>query len=114
MLVKLAEHYESGSPYPVSLETCRPFTLVVNGAFESCGYPHSIGKEYLSCRGQSDPKGDTIKTVIKDIDHVLRVAHENGKLFSEVGAAWAKKSSSFDLRGYKKFPTTARFELDRK
>jgi predicted dehydrogenase len=111
MLVKLAEHYESGSPYPVSLETCRPFTLVVNGAFESCGYPHSIGKEYLSCREQSDPKGDTIKTVIKDIDHVLRVAHENGKLFSEVGAAWAKKSSSFDLRGYKKFPTTARFEF---
>jgi len=95
----------------VSLETCRPFTLVVNGAFESCGYPHSIGKEYLSCREQSDPKGDTIKTVIKDIDHVLRVAHENGKLFSEVGAAWAKKSSNFDLRGYKKFPTTARFEF---
>jgi predicted dehydrogenase len=110
MLVKLAEHYESGSPYPVTLETCRPFTLVVNGAFESCGYPHSIGREYLSCREQNDPKGDTIKTVIKDIDHVLRVAHEKGILFSEVGAPWAKKSGSFDLRGYKKFPTTARFE----
>jgi predicted dehydrogenase len=111
MLAKLAEHYENGSPYPVSLETCRPFTLVVNGAFESCGYPHSIGKEYLSCREQSDPKGDTIKTVIKDIDHVLRAAHENGILFSEVGAAWAKKSGNFDLRDYRKFPTTACFEF---
>jgi predicted dehydrogenase len=110
MLVKLAEHYESGLPYPVVLETCRPFTLVVNGAFESCGYPHPIDKEYLSCREQSDSNGGTIKTVIKDIDHILRVAHENGKLFSEVGAAWAKKSGIFDLRGYKKFPTTARFE----
>jgi predicted dehydrogenase len=111
MLTKLAEHYENGTPYPVSLETCRPFTLVVNGAFESCGYPHSIGKEYLSCHEQSDPKGDTIKTVIKGIDHVLRKAHEDGKLFSEVGAAWAKKSGKFDLRGYKKFPTTAHFEV---
>jgi len=111
MLTKMAEHYESRSPYPVSLETCRPFTLVVNGAFESCGYPHSIDKNYLSCHEQSDLMGDTIKTVIKDIDHVLRVAHEKGILFSEVGAAWAKKSCNFDLRGYKKFPTTARFEF---
>jgi len=112
MLTKLAEHYENGSQYPVMLETCRPFTLAVNGAFESCGQPHSIGKEYLTCREQSDSNGDAIKTVIKDIDHILRVAHENGKLFSEVGAAWAKKSVKFDLRGYKKFPANARFSKD--
>ncbi len=111
MLTKMAEHYECGSPYPVSLETCRPFTLIVNGAFESCGHPRSIDKKYLSCYEQSVLMGDTIKTVINGIDHVLRVAHENGKLFSEVGAVWAKKSSNFDLRGYKKFPTTARFEF---
>jgi predicted dehydrogenase len=110
MLTKLAEHYENGSPYPVILETCRPFTLVVNGAFESCGLPHPIDKKYLTFREQSDSNGGTIKTVIEDIDHILRVAHENGKLFSEVGAAWAKKSGSFDLRGYKKFPANARFE----
>jgi predicted dehydrogenase len=107
MLTKMAEHYECRTPYPVSLETCRPFTLAVNGAFESCGYPHSIDKKYLSFHEQSDSNGDTIKTVIKDIDHVLRVAHENGQLFSEVGAPWAKKSASFDLRDYKKFPIRA-------
>jgi predicted dehydrogenase len=110
MLTKLAEHYENGSQYPVCLETCRPFTLVVNGAFESCGLPHSIDKKYLTFREQSDSNGGTIKTIIEDIDHILRVAHENGKLFSEVGAPWAKKSGTFDLRGYKKFPTTTRFE----
>ncbi|MGA2069920.1 MAG: Gfo/Idh/MocA family oxidoreductase [Sedimentisphaerales bacterium] len=110
MLTKLAEHYENGSPYPVVLETCRPFTLVVNGAFESCGLPHSIDKKYLTFREQSDSNGGTIKTIIEDIDHILRVAHENGKLFSEVGAPWAKKSDKFDLRGYKKFPTTSRFQ----
>jgi predicted dehydrogenase len=110
MLTKLAEYYESGLPYPVSLETCRPFTLAVNGAFESCGYPHSIDRKYLNCFEQSDTKGDTIKTVIKDMDHILRDAHEKGKMFSEVGADWAKKSKKFDLKDYKKFPTSARFD----
>ncbi|MBN2019531.1 MAG: Gfo/Idh/MocA family oxidoreductase [Sedimentisphaerales bacterium] len=110
MLVKLAEHYENGWHYPITLETCRPFTLVVNGAFESCGRPHPIDKEYLTCHEQNDHTGDTVKTVIKDIDNFLRTAHEKGKLFSEVGAPWAKKSGKFDLRGYKKFPTSAGFE----
>jgi len=112
MLAKMSEHYENGLSYPVSLETCRPFTLVVNGAFESCGYPHPIDKKYLSNHEQSDLMGDKVKTVIKGIDHVLNAAHENGKLFSEVGAAWAKKSNTFDLRGYKQFPTPARFESE--
>lgn len=111
MLTRLAECYENGKPYIVSLETCRPFTLVVNGAFESCGgYPHSISREYLIYSKQSEPGGDTIKTVIKDIDRILKDAHEKGKLFSEVGAEWAKKSKKFDLRGYKKFPSTACFK----
>jgi predicted dehydrogenase len=109
MLTKLAEHYENGSPYPISIDTCRPFTLSVNGAFESCGYPHTIEKRYLSCYPQSDPKGETIKTVIKDIDSVLRTAHKEGKLFSELKVPWARKSGSFNLKGYKKFPTSAHF-----
>jgi hypothetical protein len=111
MLTKMVELYENGLSYPVTLETCRPFTMVVTGAFDSCGYPHSIDSKYLNCREQSDLSGDTIKTVIKDIDHILRVAHENGKLFSEVGAEWAKRSGIFDLRDYKKFPSTARFKF---
>jgi hypothetical protein len=110
MLTKLAEQYENGSQYPINLEMCRPFTMVVNGAFESCGLPHSIEKKYLTCREQSDTNGDAIKTIIEDIDHILRVAHENGKLFSEVGAAWGIKSDKFDLKGYKKFPTNANFK----
>ncbi len=111
MLTKLAECYESGVPYLVSLKTCRPFTLAVNGAFESCGgYPYSIDNKYLTYSKQSEPGGDTIKTVIRDIDRILKNAHENGKLFSEAGAEWAKKSKKFSLKGYKKFPSIARFE----
>ncbi|MGA2916841.1 MAG: Gfo/Idh/MocA family oxidoreductase [Sedimentisphaerales bacterium] len=110
MLKKLVACYENREPYPVSLETCRPFTLVVNGAFESCGYPHSIDKKYLSWSEQSDPSGESVKTVIKNVDRVLNVAHKEGKLFSEVGAEWTKKSKKFDLKGYKKFPANACFK----
>ena len=75
MLKNLAECYENKKPYPVSLETCRPFTLVVNGAFESCGgYPHPIDKKYLTYSKQTEPTGDTVKTVINDIDRILKEA----------------------------------------
>jgi predicted dehydrogenase len=106
MLKIMADSFTSGQPYLVPLEMCRPFTLVVNGAFESSGEVHAIGKEYLNRIKQKD--GD-VKTVIEDIDNVLKTAHEKGKLFSEVGAKWAKKGKKFDLKGYKKFPTGAKF-----
>jgi predicted dehydrogenase len=101
MLTKLAECYESGASYPVVLETCRPFTLAVNGAFESSGAIYSIDKKYLERSAQ----GDDTKTVISDIDNVLKAAHEKGKLFSEVGAQWAQKTKIFNLKNYKKFPS---------
>jgi predicted dehydrogenase len=104
MLNKLAQCYEDGQRYPVTLETCRPFTLAVNGAFDSCGLPHSISPQYLINSEQKEPNGDSVKTVIRDIDSILKTAHENGKLFSEVGAAWAKKSKVLNLRNYKAFP----------
>jgi predicted dehydrogenase len=104
MLNKLAQCYEDGRRYPVTIETCRPFTLAVNGAFDSCGLPHSIPPQYLTNFEQNEPNGDSVKTVINDIDSTLKIAHENGKLFSEVGAAWAKKSNVFNLNGYNVFP----------
>lgn len=110
MLKKLVDCFENGEPYPVHLEMCRPFTLAVNGAFESCGCPHSIDRKYLNWIEQNDPSGEAVKTVIKGIDRVLDVAHKEGKLFSEVGAEWTKKSKKFDLKGYKKFPTNACFK----
>lgn len=105
MLKIVSDSFTSGKPYIVPLEMCRPFTLVVNGAFESSGKVHSIDKKYIS---RIEQEGD-IKTVIKDIDNILKTAHEQGKLFSEVGAKWAKKGKKFDLKGYKKFPSSAKF-----
>lgn len=105
MLTKLADSFEKETPYVATLETCRPFTLVVNGAFESSGATYPVDRKYLDRFEQ----GDDIKTVIKDIDNVLRTAHEGGRLFSEIGAQWARKTKKFDLKGYKRFPTVACF-----
>jgi predicted dehydrogenase len=107
MLKSMADSFTNNKPYLVPLEMCRPFMLVVNGAFESGGGINAIDKQYISRVKQED--GD-IKTIIEDIDNVLKTAHEKGKLFSEVGAKWAKKGKKFNLKGYKKFPTVARFD----
>lgn len=100
MLSELADSYQGLKPFAATLETCRPFTLAVNGAFESCGRPHAIDKKYI----EKFEQGDTVKTVIKGIDHVLQVAHAHGRLFSEMGIGWSVRSEKFDLTGYNKFP----------
>ena len=99
MLGKLAEGFENGGKYEATVEMCRPFTLAVNGAFESCGLPHGIPEKHIS----RFEHGDSIKTVIKGIDHVLEVAHSNGRLFSEMGVEWSKPSKSFNLKNYCNF-----------
>jgi predicted dehydrogenase len=110
MLKNLAEHYTAKKPYLVSLETCRPFMLAVNGAFECVGVPFAIDKQYLTYSIEQELAGQTIKTVINDIDKTLKEANEQGKLFSEVGAKWARKAKKIDLKGYKKFPSFAEFD----
>jgi predicted dehydrogenase len=106
MFTRLADSLENNKPYTVPLEICRPFTLSVNGAFESSGKVHPIDKNYIS---RLEQEGD-VKTVISDIDNVLKTAQTEGKLFSEVGAQWAQKTKKFNLKGYKKFPTVACFD----
>ncbi|MCD4831034.1 MAG: Gfo/Idh/MocA family oxidoreductase [Anaerohalosphaeraceae bacterium] len=101
MLEKLADTFEAKKPYAATLEICRPFTLCVNGAFESCGGTYGIDKKYVKTF-ESD---DLVKTVIEDIDSVLQTAHLKGKLFSEIDVSWAQKSKPFDLSDYKQFPT---------
>ncbi|HAL45129.1 MAG: hypothetical protein A2Y12_16845 [Planctomycetes bacterium GWF2_42_9] len=110
MLKNLAERYAAKKPYLVSLETCRPFMLVVNGAFDCVGVPYAIDKKFLTYSIEQEPAGQTIKTVINDIDSILKEANEQGKLFSEIGAKWASKARKIDLKGYKQFPSFAKFD----
>ena len=102
MLERLHDAYVSGEEFDCSLEMTRPFTVTVNAAFDSCGKTHPIAAEHI-VRSDFD---DTIKTVIKPIDELLATAHENGKLFSEVGAPWAIASKPLKIENYTKFPST--------
>jgi predicted dehydrogenase len=111
MLKDLAGRYISKKPYLVTLETCRPFTVVVNGAFDSAGiHPKAIDKKFLTYSNEIESENETVKTVINDIDGILKEANEKNKLFSELGAKWAKKPKKIDLKGYNKFPTFTKFD----
>jgi predicted dehydrogenase len=102
MLEKLAQCYNERKPYLVTLGMCRPFTVSVNGAFESCGTVHNVDDKFLL----RSEYGDSIKTIIKGIDHLLQIAHDNGKLFSEISTSWSQSSKPLDVQGYAKFPSS--------
>jgi hypothetical protein len=99
MLERLCDSYMSGKFFNCSLETCRPFTVSVNASFESCGKINSIPLKHILRYEQ----GDTVKTVIKNIDSILKVAYENGQLFSETASEWANRSKHIDTINYIEF-----------
>lgn len=105
MLKRLAECYISDTKYDATLEFCRPFTLCVNGAFDSCGEVNKIDNKYISRIEHSE----TIKTIIEGIDYILEITHANAKLFSDIPTPWAVKSKKINLEEYKKFPTNECF-----
>jgi predicted dehydrogenase len=100
MLGELADAYENKRPYYGSLELCRPFTLAVNGAFESSRMTHGINPKYIR-RFEYE---DSIKTVVNGLDELLLTGYEQGKLLSELGVPWAVKTGPFDMTGYNRFP----------
>lgn len=99
MLREMTRSWREQTGYVADLDICRPFTVAVNGAFESCGRPHDIDERSISRR----PKGDSVKTVIEGIDEVICTAHANGRLFSEIGVPWARASSPFPVEHYDSF-----------
>jgi predicted dehydrogenase len=101
MLERLSESFEAKRPYTVTLETSRPFVVCMNGVFESSKCTYAIDEKYIKRYEQEE----TVKTVIEGIDDILSLAHSSGKLFSEIGVEWAKKTKSFDVQSYKQFPS---------
>jgi len=101
MLHVVADCFEKGVPCPGELAVCRPFTLSVNGAFESSGPPLQIDQKYINRVEQ----GDDVKTVIEGIDAFMLAPEHHGKILSEALLPWAKEQVQFDLRGYDYFPS---------
>jgi len=101
MLERLAHSLKSGEEFNATLNLCRPFTVCVNGAFDSCSQPKAVPAQYISRSEHSE----SIKTVIEGIDDILKCAHEGGKLISEMDVPWSCKGDLIDLNGYSHFPS---------
>lgn len=101
MLKQLINAFKHKKDYLVTLETCRPFVVAINGAFESSNFTHSIESKYIE-RFQED---DSVRTVIKDINTILLKAYNNNKLLSELNVPWAVKTDLVDVTRYTQFPS---------
>jgi predicted dehydrogenase len=102
MLQVLAEAYRNNKDYAASLDVCRPFTVTVNAAFESSGEIKQIDEKFI----KRFEMGESIKTVIDDIDDYLMQVHNQGKLLSEINPKWASSSTKFIVPAdYNKFPS---------
>jgi predicted dehydrogenase len=100
MLKSIAESMNCQSEFKADFANFRAFTLAVNCAYESAGGVRRMDPAYFKCQ----PFRDTVKRVIGGIDEDIRVAHEQGLLFSECGLPWAQSTEPFDCEEYKHFP----------
>ena len=82
------------------LAMCRPFTLAVNGAFESAQQVRPIPPQYLTVTGD----GPGRKVVVEGLDAAICQAASQRRLFSDLQLPWAHRTSAVDLADYKHFP----------
>jgi len=101
MLKDLAESFEKRLPYKVPLRICRPFTLCVNGAFDSSGQAVDIGHEHVI----RDNRDGRAMTLIRDITPIMKKAHLNSQLLSEARIPWARSSRPVHMKEYSFFPS---------
>jgi len=100
MLKDVAACFESGRAYKVPLVLCRPFTLCVNGAFDSSGQPADIDPAHVV---KSRHNGMPI-TLIKDIVPIMQRAHASSQLLSEIQVPWARRGRPIVMKEYSSFP----------
>ena len=95
---------ENASPM-CTPENARSQTLVTNGAHESCpdivDFPPDLITEEL------DSKADAPSRFlhVQGLDDLIHRSFEEGKLFSEIGADWARPTQPFSLEDYRAFPS---------
>jgi len=85
------------------LAETRKFVLALDGAHESSGRVHRIGREHWHFE---EADTDRQRVVVGELDGILKAAKEQGRLFSDLPDAppWAVAADPFDLDGYVEFP----------
>ena len=104
MIRQLCRAIRTGERFRCDIDMIRPFTQVVNCAFESAGSICPIPEQHL--RGVKTGAGTCIE--IDGVGAVLQQAFDNNALFSELAVPWARKSPVFNAENYTAFPV--RFE----
>ncbi len=100
MFEELCFAHQEKSRYLCDVAMCRPFSVAVNAAFDSCGRPKGIPEEHL----KRSPFDGSVQTTVHGLDDALRKAYEEGRLLSEIGVPWAAASPVVDTSGYRSFP----------
>lgn len=100
MIEHLCRAFRTGEPYLCTLGMLRPFTVAVNGAFDSAGTIHSIPEEYLRAEDQNG----TRCLSISGVETVMEDAFASNSLYSEMGVPWACRGVVFDTGNYSRFP----------
>jgi predicted dehydrogenase len=100
MLLDIAESCQKKAPYRVPLKTCRPFTLCVNGAFDSSGKTMFIGSEHTV----KEVRDGAAVTLIRDITPLMQRAHHQSRLLSEIQVPWAQSGRPVQMNEYLRFP----------
>ena len=103
MLADLAESFRKGVPYKVSLGMCRPFTLCVNGAFDSSGAAVPIDSAHIV----REVRNGSAVTLIRDIAPIMQQAHHQSRLLSEIEIPWARSGQPVEMKDYFYFPRSA-------
>lgn len=92
----------------ITVEECRPYMLVWNGAFESFGIPAMIDEDVIFTE---ETKYGTVRCV-QDLQPLVEQASRQQRLFSETGVAWARAGASVELLGYDYFPSVNRVLME--
>ena len=101
MLLDIAECCRKGTPYKVPLKICRPFTLCVNGAFDSSGKTMFIDAAHTV----KEVRDGVAVTLIRDIAPLMQRAHHQSRLLSEIQVPWAQRGRLVQMKEYSRFPS---------
>ena len=100
MIQQLCRAIRTGERFYSDLGMIRPFTVVINSAFDSARSICSIPEPYLT----RVRVGEETQVAIEGVGETLNQAFEANALFSEIDVPWARKSRIFGAENYTRFP----------
>ena len=96
-----------GGSIPCGLEAARSQTICVNGIHESMPEATEFPAELVSETGE----GPRHLVYVDSLPRTLRASFDRGMLPAEIGALWARRGRTVDLRDYAWYPSGERPKL---